>query len=216
MARAMLRLPQRLPPRVPRACVDAALVVVTLATLAIFAAVSTPTCVTVAAAAPVPPSSTSSTFGATTVRLDGAGQLRIVQLADLHYSFATTCADDVATPSPGAACSDANTTQLIGRVLDAERPVGLAVFTGDNSDRPAPGTAAAITAWSAPVIERGVPWAVILGNHDADNRYPEDGDLTRREIMEAVQAMPFAVAQAGPEDVYGASNYLVQVLNATK
>ena len=132
------------------------------------------------------------------------GTFKIVQLADMHYSAGelATCRD---IPESAYPCSDRNTTDFIGRVLDVEQP-DLAVYTGDNLDRPE-SVAAAIEAWAAPCIERGIPWAAILGNHDDDRV-----DLNRRQIMDVIVSLPYAVSEQGPADVYGASNYLIQLL----
>lgn len=71
--------------------------------------------------------------------------------------------------------------KLIGETLDKEKP-DLVIFTGDVvTGKPAR------KGWEMalePVIKRGVPFCIALGNHDAEQ------DLTRKEIAEIVTSQP--------------------------
>lgn len=71
--------------------------------------------------------------------------------------------------------------KLIGETLDKEKP-DLVIFTGDVvTGKPAR------KGWEMalePVIKRGVPFCIALGNHDAEQ------DLTRKEIAQIVTSHP--------------------------
>lgn len=85
------------------------------------------------------------------------GTFKIVQFTDMHYRH-------------GDARSD-TTLLLIDRILDAEKP-NLVAFTGDIVTGPVKEGWDRITA---PVIERGIPFIVTLGNHDHEYNVTRDG-----------------------------------------
>jgi pre-mRNA-splicing factor SYF1 len=99
-------------------------------------------------------------------------------------------------------------------LLAAERP-DLMVFSGDQVSgwechQPAcqPGWFAA--RWRqliAPVHEAGVPYAIILGNHD------DEADLTRRRILDLDihNGGPLSLTRQGPSEASGASNYFLDI-----
>lgn len=96
------------------------------------------------------------------------GELKIVQFTDMHYEKGNPKSD--------------TTLLLIPKVLDAEKP-DLVVFTGDIVTGPLEG-------WDDVtnfVIEREIPFAVTLGNHDHEHGY------TREEIAERVTAYPYNI-----------------------
>uniref|UniRef100_A0A2P2JRS4 Calcineurin-like phosphoesterase family protein n=1 Tax=Rhizophora mucronata TaxID=61149 RepID=A0A2P2JRS4_RHIMU len=63
------------------------------------------------------------------LRFGENGELKIVQVADMHYADgkSTPCLD--VFPSQMATCSDLNTTAFVQRIIRAENP-HLIVFTG--------------------------------------------------------------------------------------
>jgi Calcineurin-like phosphoesterase len=69
----------------------------------------------------------------------------------------------------------------------------------------------------------GIPWATVLGNHD-DMAYEDDGGdgerlphtYHRRDLLTIDQAFPLSLTQTGPDDVTGASNYVLQVLDSSQ
>lgn len=95
------------------------------------------------------------------------GTFKIVQFTDMHYVHGDPKAD--------------TTLLLIPRILDAEKP-DLVVFTGDIVTGPVREGWDKITA---PVIERRIPFAVTLGNHDHEQ------GVTREEIADIVTNYPF-------------------------
>ncbi|CAK5267650.1 unnamed protein product, partial [Mycena citricolor] len=141
------------------------------------------------------------------------GKFKILQVADLHYSVsAGVCRD--APPSAAAGCKagsdNLTTTSLIGRMLDIEKP-DLVVFTGDqlNGQGTSWDPKSVIAKFSRAVTERGVPWAVIFGNHDE-----ETGHVSKEEQVKLLQALPFSLVERGPKDVHGVGNYVLNVKSA--
>jgi len=118
------------------------------------------------------------------------GKFKIAQFTDLHWIDG----------SPN--CS--KTASTIKYVLKTEKP-DLAILTGDvvwklPSRRP----------WrDIPKIfeDAGVPFAVVLGNHDAEG----GTEITRSGIFEILAQSPYFVGEKGPDDIYGAGNYVLPI-----
>ncbi|KAF9922102.1 purple acid phosphatase [Linnemannia zychae] len=131
------------------------------------------------------------------------GSFKIVQFADIH--MATGPHSCYNAPSTMACIGDINTSEMMERVLEAERP-DLVVFTGDNVNGMTSNDAySTILKYSKPVVERGIPWTIIFGNHD------EEGDLSREEMMRSVQNVPFSIAERGPTGISGTGNFVLQI-----
>lgn len=125
------------------------------------------------------------------------GSFTIVQFTDVHWKEGL----DI----------DRQTQAVMNAVLDAES-ADLVVFTGDlihPYDMP-DGTDAARMMQQAveSVVERQIPWAYVLGNHDTEKH------ITRSELAEAVISQPYAVMRRGPENVTGEGNYVIEIDNA--
>jgi hypothetical protein len=102
--------------------------------------------------------------------------------------------------------TDAKTLALMTAVLDAEQP-DLVIVTGDLLDgKKTQDPAAAIHTALAPVAARGLPWAVVFGNHD------DEGVLDRRALLAELQSIPGCLSEAGP--VSGVGNFVLPVLDA--
>ncbi len=109
-------------------------------------------------------------------RADGA--FTIAQFTDLHVQ--------------NGEAADAQTVALMADVLDAEQP-DLAVLTGDVIDgKHSRDPAAAWRYAVAPLVERGIPWAAVFGNHD------DEGGMTRAELMALQRTLPYCLSVAGP------------------
>jgi len=112
---------------------------------------------------------------------------KIAQFTDIHW--------DNNSPK----CVE--TTETILKVLSEEKP-DLVVLTGDIVT-----AVPAKEGWLAIAKILGgakVPWAVTLGNHDAE---PE---ITRDQIFELLQPLPYFVGSKGPE-LYGCGNYTLPI-----
>jgi hypothetical protein len=112
---------------------------------------------------------------------------KIAQFTDIHWD------------NTSRNCSRTDST--IRMVLETEKP-DLVVLTGDIVT-----AAPAREGWLAVskiFIDKKVPWAVTLGNHDGE---PE---ITRDEIFDLLSPMPYFAGSKGPE-LYGCGNYSIPV-----
>uniref|UniRef100_K3WPG7 Calcineurin-like phosphoesterase domain-containing protein n=1 Tax=Globisporangium ultimum (strain ATCC 200006 / CBS 805.95 / DAOM BR144) TaxID=431595 RepID=K3WPG7_GLOUD len=140
---------------------------------------------------------------------DGAAlSYKILQLADLHFTGDPTfpCLNAPTTLAPeDTPCSEALTTKFMDALLDAETP-DFVVFSGDNVQTlNVTNHQSAVDAFTQGVEARGIPYAVILGNHDDENGFP------REEVMELVLQKNHTYAQRGPTTIDGVGNYLLTV-----
>ncbi|KAF1318607.1 Inactive purple acid phosphatase 29, partial [Globisporangium splendens] len=140
---------------------------------------------------------------------DGASlSYKILQLADLHFTGDPTfpCLNAPTTLAPeDTPCSEALTTKFMNALLDAEMP-DFVVFSGDNVQTlNVSNHQSAVDAFTQGVETRGIPYAVILGNHDDENGFP------REEVMELVLQKNNSYAQRGPTTIDGVGNYLLTV-----
>jgi 3',5'-cyclic AMP phosphodiesterase CpdA len=149
----------------------------------------------VAAVAPAQTARSADTDSKPKLQFTAEGTFKIAQFTDTHYR--TDKKNDAV-----------ESVRLIEETLDAEKPQ-LAVYTGDivvhGKTR---------QGWDdilAPCVDRQVPFAVVLGNHDHENT-----KLSPREIVDYIAGKPFSVTQSGPEDIFGASNYVLEIYNGEK
>jgi hypothetical protein len=120
------------------------------------------------------------------------GTFTIVQIADLHYE--------------GGVPEDLRTIAVIESVLASERP-DLVVFTGDAvKGNRCDNQLEQFLELAALPEKFGIPYAIALGNHDTEHDI-----CTRAEWMEGVSSRALCLAEAGPEDVTGVGNYVLQV-----
>ncbi|SAM83466.1 related to DCR2-dosage-dependent cell cycle regulator [Ustilago bromivora] len=139
------------------------------------------------------------------------GSFKILQLADLHFSVNPEPCRDYNPKDPRWAtrgCLSKNDTfSLIDNWLDTEKP-DLVVLTGDqlNGQGTSWDPRSVLSLYTAPLIARKIPYAVILGNHDS-----ESGPLTRGEQMQIISQMPYSYSQVGPAMVTGEGNYLLKI-----
>ena len=135
-------------------------------------------------------------------------KFKILQLGDPQISsFVFDWCVDTTNEEKQWPCGAKNTTQFIERLLDAERP-DLVVCTGDIiMSRFSPMPRHTIDQIFKPVIERQIPFAAVLGNHD------EEGMLSRQSIIEYLSKMRGSVTSAGPAlDASGLTgNYVIEL-----
>ena len=116
------------------------------------------------------------------------GKFKILQLTDTHYIA-------------GDKRSERALANLV-EMLDAEKP-DLVIHTGDIIyGNPAAKSARELFQ---PVVDRNIPFAVTLGNHDSDF------ELTRNEIFDVIRAIPGNINTPVREGLYGCSNDVISL-----
>ncbi|MGV8139684.1 MAG: metallophosphoesterase family protein [Mangrovibacterium sp.] len=124
------------------------------------------------------------------LKFNSDGKFKIVQFTDIHFQYDSYRSDSALV--------------LMKKVIEREKP-DLVVLTGDVVC-----SKNTVKAWlklSQVLIDAKVPWAAMLGNHDAESKY----DTNKDQIMETIVGLPFNLTQRGPEDVLGQGNYFLEI-----
>ena len=124
------------------------------------------------------------------LKFNADGKFKIVQFTDIHWKYGNPKSDIAG--------------ERMAEVLDAEKP-DLVVVTGDLIfAKPATeGMKAAL----APIIERGIPFAVTFGNHD------DEQDLKREELSAYIATKPGNLTST-VEGISGVTNYTLTIKSA--
>ncbi|KAF0717256.1 Aste57867_2407 [Aphanomyces stellatus] len=143
----------------------------------------------------------------------GAGlAYKILQVPDMHFT-GLSLYPCTGKPADMVICVEAHMKKMLGRMLDDVKP-DFVVFTGDQIEamhfphtKSASGT---IRTYAAEVINRGLPWATVFGNHD------ENFDLptlvaNKDAQMSFIQTLPKSYSKAGPKGIGGVSNYQLAI-----
>ncbi len=121
------------------------------------------------------------------LRFNADGKFKIVQFTDVHWV-------------PGDPASE-EAAERMNEVLDAERP-DFVIYTGDVIfGKPA---AEGYKRAFEPVISRGIPFAVTLGNHD------DEQDMTRSQIYAHIKDMPGNLTGT-VEGLSGVTNFILPI-----
>jgi Calcineurin-like phosphoesterase len=143
-----------------------------------------------------------------TPRINQNGKFKIMQVADLHLSTGLgKCRDALPVGHNGGKCdADPRTLEFVEKMMDEEKP-DFVVLSGDQvNGETAPDSQSAIFKFAEMFKRRKIPYAGIFGNHD------DEGDLDRAGTMALMQDLPFSLSEAGPTDIDGVGNYLVEIL----
>ncbi|KAG6614791.1 Calcineurin-like phosphoesterase [Phytophthora cinnamomi] len=138
---------------------------------------------------------------------DGSLVFRILQLADIHVSgnASQDCGFGVPAGMAAENCTEQLTYRFVEQLIDLETPDFIA-FTGDNVQVHGPSWhQVAVDAVTKAAEQRGVPYAMVFGNHE------EEGDFPREKIVEMVSQKEHSYTERGPESVDGVGNYLLNV-----
>jgi hypothetical protein len=142
-------------------------------------------------------------------RINENGRFKIMQLADLHLSTGLGHCRDPVPPElvPGQGCeADPRTLDFVERLLDEEQP-DLVILSGDQVNGETSRDAQSPLFKSVKLlVDRKIPYAAIFGNHD------DEGNLDRHQSMAILEDLPYSLSSAGPEDIDGVGNYIVEVL----
>ncbi|KAH6800198.1 purple acid phosphatase 29 [Perilla frutescens var. hirtella] len=136
-----------------------------------------------------------------------SGELKILQVADMHYGDGKTTPCEDVLPRQIRGCSDLNTTAFIRRLILAEKP-DFIVFTGDNIfGFDSTDAVKSMNAAFAPAISSHIPWAAVLGNHD------QESTLSREGVMKHIVTLPNTLSHLNPAGavVDGFGNYNLEV-----
>jgi len=123
------------------------------------------------------------------LRFNSEGKFKIVQFTDVHFQYDSYRSD--------------STLVILKTVIKNEKP-DLVVLTGDivtskeNTEK----------AWlklSNILIEAKIPWAITLGNHEAQFQ------LTKEQIIETVSGLPYSLTENGPKTISGHGNYVIKI-----
>lgn len=118
------------------------------------------------------------------------GKFKIVQFTDIHFQYNSYRSDSALA--------------MMKIVIERENP-DLVVLTGDVVC-----SKNTVNAWlklSQVLIDAEVPWAAMLGNHDAETKY----DTDKEEIMKTIVGLPYNLTKRGPTDVAGEGNYVLEI-----
>jgi 3',5'-cyclic AMP phosphodiesterase CpdA len=116
------------------------------------------------------------------------GKFKVLQFTDIHFTNDSE--------------ADHKTTALMQRILEAENP-DFIMLTGDTVY--GPDNTEFLVKALAPVIETGIPWSFVFGNHDT-----EEG-VGYEELFPAFTALPNCLAYNADETVDGMGNHILKV-----
>lgn len=134
------------------------------------------------------------TFAKPTLKFRKDGRFKILQFTDLHYS-------------EGAERSE-STIALMRQALALENP-DFVMLTGDNVT-PVDPRRGWLTLTQV-LVDYGIPWAVVLGNHDPENYI----EITKSQIFETIANQPGNCTEQGPENIAGCGNYVLELYAST-
>lgn len=123
------------------------------------------------------------------LKFSESGRFKIVQFTDIHFKIENKeRADSVLTN--------------MRNIIKAEKP-DLVMLTGDIVT-----SKLVKEGWSEivkPMIEAGIPWAAVFGNHD------HEFGVSNKEIMDHLVTLPLNLSTHGPAGVSGIGNYVLEV-----
>ena len=130
---------------------------------------------------------------------------KIVQFTDVHWNDVFNKNQKIVK---SAEEGNTRSRELMQRVISLEQP-DLIVFTGDvisaySCEDPLRSFRLAVSA----AEESGIPWAVVFGNHDTEAK------ITREQLMDCVLEHQGTVTSAGPADLPGCGNYVLEIGDA--
>lgn len=140
------------------------------------------------------------------LQFDKDGKFKIMQVADIHFSTGVgICRDPFPEESAEGCQADPRTLKFLNKVLDLERPDFVA-FTGDQIfGEGAPDPQTALFKVVMPLITRGIPYAMTVGNHD------DESTMTRQQIVTLAATLPYSYTSLGDPNIEGYGNYQLTI-----
>ncbi|MBQ3086557.1 MAG: metallophosphoesterase [Clostridia bacterium] len=118
--------------------------------------------------------------------------------------FRVLCVSDV----HGIKDFDKRAVRDLTAIVDKAEP-DLVLFLGDNVWHDGAESEETLryfmSALIAPLHERSIPWAHVFGNHDAEKGF------TVKDQQPIYESLPGCLSSAGPEDISGTGNWVLQV-----
>ncbi|KAF2767940.1 Metallo-dependent phosphatase, partial [Teratosphaeria nubilosa] len=143
------------------------------------------------------------------LRANVDGKFKILQISDTHMSSEPRLCNDAIDADGHVRApfeADPQTQAFISEVLDVEKP-DLVVLTGDQLHHDILDSERVLRKVLDPIIEKGVKWAAVFGNHDDEGGFSVVGEAQ----MEIMEGLPGSLCASGPGSVEGVGNYYVQV-----
>ncbi|MBX9867667.1 MAG: metallophosphoesterase family protein [Burkholderiales bacterium] len=131
---------------------------------------------------------------------------KIVQFTDIHTEDHHTDPDKKKYNLLGMSEAQYNYLTM-STILDKESP-NLVVISGDVLSR-STSIEKDIDQVLKPIIERKIPWAFVMGNHDH-----EHGD--GKKIISYLSALPYSLTELGPSNIDGEGNYVLQIKSSNQ
>jgi Icc-related predicted phosphoesterase len=122
------------------------------------------------------------------LKFNAQSRFKIVQFTDTHIQYDSYRSDSVLV--------------LMKTVIEREKP-NLVVVTGD-----VVGSDNRKKAWlklAQVMIDAKVPWAAMLGNHDAEY------EIDKEETMKTIVGLPYNLTISGPKEIAGKGNYVLEI-----
>lgn len=127
------------------------------------------------------------------LRFRSDGTFTIIQFTDMHIKNGIEPEKDV------------QTLAVIQQLIASQKP-DLIVLTGDViSSYDTEDQEAAFRRAIADVVQSGIPFAVIYGNHDSEK------GITRQRLNEVLKEYGNNLSEDGPKDIHGVGNYALTV-----
>jgi Leucine-rich repeat (LRR) protein len=122
------------------------------------------------------------------LKFNAQSRFKIVQFTDTHVQYDSYRSDSVLV--------------LMKTVIEREKP-NLVILTGD-----VVGSDYRKKAWlkvAQVMIDAKVPWAALLGNHDAEY------EIDKEETMNTIVGLPYNLTISGPTELAGKGNYVLPI-----
>ena len=118
-------------------------------------------------------------------------KFKIVQFTDIHFQYDSYRSDSALI--------------MMKTVLERENP-DLVMLTGD-----VVGSDNRKKAWekvAQVMIDAKIPWAAVLGNHDAEH------ELDKEQTMNVIKGLPYSLTVNGSKEISGEGNYVLPIQSA--
>jgi predicted phosphodiesterase len=139
-------------------------------------------------------------------------KFKIIQLTDIHLGEAENL--------EWGPEQDRKTWEVLDKVLTLEAP-DLIILSGDQltANNCKDNATAYYRLLGEFLTKYNTPWATIFGNHDdlgfvnPETEQVSPPKFSRRDLLQVDQSFPLSLSEGGPVDVFGTSNYVLNISN---